>query len=383
MTIRYISDTDGLAAMESSLGGARRIALDCEAAGYHRYSDRVCLIQLTAGDETFLVDPLGVDPGPALRPILEDESVEVVMHGADFDLRLLDRDLDIRLRGLFDTQIAASLLGVAGLGLQSLLEVRLAVSVSKRFQRADWARRPLPDEMKEYAALDTIYLDRLANDLARELEDRGRLDWAREEFRELEGVRFEERENDDPVARVRAARDLAPREVARLREALEWRDEVARERDRAPFRVVGNGPLVEVARRGPRSTRDLSNVQGLSGQLVQEHGEELLAGLRSADSLPESEIEGYPRDESGGRGRPPPEVEARMAHLKQVRNSRAESLGIDRGTLLPNSTLQALAESPPTSLSELAQADGIRTWQAELLGEDLVEALRQTMATGT
>ena len=155
MKIRYISDVAGLAEVREALDGASRIALDCEAAGYHRYSDRLCLIQLTVDGLTYLVDPLAVEPGPALAGALASSSTEVIMHGADYDVRLLDRDLGLSVSGLFDTQIGASLLGAEATGLSALLEARLGVRISKKFQKADWAQRPLPAGMIEYAALDT------------------------------------------------------------------------------------------------------------------------------------------------------------------------------------------------------------------------------------
>ena len=139
-----MDDRPGLQAAQSNLEVADRIALDCEAAGYHRYSDRLCLVQLTTAGRTYLLDPLEIDPAPALRAVLEDSGTEVVMHGADFDVRLIDRDLGIRVARLFDTQIAASLLGVEALGLSFLLENRLGIKLSKKYQKADWAQRPLP-----------------------------------------------------------------------------------------------------------------------------------------------------------------------------------------------------------------------------------------------
>ncbi len=152
------------------------------------------------------------------------------MHGADFDLRLLDRDLGIRLGGLFDTQVAAALLGESALGLQALLESRLGVSLSKKYQRADWADRPLKDGMLDYAADDTRYLMRLADLLLEDLRAAGRESWAREECRALEesATAPGDDEPEDPVTRVKGARDLSPREVTALREALEWRDAIAR-----------------------------------------------------------------------------------------------------------------------------------------------------------
>ncbi|HET9947287.1 MAG TPA: ribonuclease D, partial [Longimicrobiales bacterium] len=251
------------------LASARRIALDCEAAGFHRYSDRLCLLQISTARATYVIDPLAFDPSGLLRGPLEDPAVEVVMHGADFDLRLLRRDLGIRVRGLFDTQIAAQLAGESTLGLAALLESRLGVRLSKKYQRADWAERPLTAAMLEYAADDTRYLMPLADVLARELEELDRTTWAAEECRALERATEEPPENDrdDPVLRVRGARQLSPRQVTALRAALEWRDAIARERDRAVFRIVADGPLVEAVAAGPRSVGELVAIKGFPSRL--------------------------------------------------------------------------------------------------------------------
>jgi len=375
MDIRLIERSEELQDVQRHLASAERIALDCEAAGFHRYSDRLCLVQLTYGDRTYLLDPLSIDVEGLLRPILEDPDREVVMHGADFDLRLLDRDLDINLRGLFDTQIAASMLGIDGIGLQSLLERTLDVSLSKKYQRADWAKRPLPEEMLKYAALDTHHLLDLADRLARELEEAGRMQWAREEFQELQKIRYEEPDESDPAARLKAARDMADREVHRLREALRWRDEIARERDRAPFRVANDSVLIQAARQPPGSVEELINIRGMNRGLARQEGEGLVRRLEAVEALPDGEVQGLPPRDHSGRGRPPPEAQDRMRTLKAVRNQRAADLGIDRGSLLPNALLEELALEPPESIEDVSRVPGIRNWQAQLLGPDLLEAL--------
>ncbi len=373
-----MDDRPGLQAAQSNLEVADRIALDCEAAGYHRYSDRLCLVQLTTAGRTYLLDPLEIDPAPALRAVLEDSGTEVVMHGADFDVRLIDRDLGIRVARLFDTQIAASLLGVEALGLSFLLENRLGIKLSKKYQKADWAQRPLPPPMREYAALDTIHLLALADHLRDELVERGRLEWAVEEFRELEKVRFEAPNGRDPVLGMRGVRDLLPREVERVREALAWRDQIGQELDRALFRVVGDGALVEVARQSPKTVAELSKVRGLNRALAFEWGEDLISRFRDVELRPDDQLQGYParpQDLNGAGRRPSPEGEARMVRLKAVRNKRAETLGMDRGTLLSNAVLQLIAGSPPASAGDVARVEGIRQWQAELLTEDLMASL--------
>jgi len=380
MEIRYISDSQGLQAVAAALDGATRIALDSEAAGYHRYSDRICLLQLTSGSVTFLIDPLAVDPSSVLRPILEDPAVETLMHGADYDIRLLGRDLGIGVAGIVDTQILAALLGTSALGLAALLEARLGVQLSKKYQKADWAQRPLTAPMLQYAALDTIHLPALSNLLLEELREKGRLEWAEEEFRALELVRFDETSGDqDPVLRIKGARDLEPRQVARLRVALLWRDEIARDMDRAHFRVAGDQVLIEAACTSPKSLTELEAISGMGQNLVRQHGEDLLLRFREINQLPDAEVVGWPRlprARSGpGWARRTPEIEDRFNRLKEVRNARAVALGIDRGVLLSNGLLQAIAEAPPVNVDALRNLEGVRRWQVSVVGEDLLKVL--------
>jgi ribonuclease D len=232
--------------------------------------------------------------------------------------------------------------------------------------------------MREYAAQDTLHLGTLQEQLIQELEAAGRVAWAEEEFRELEKVRFEEGGDVDPVSGVRAARALEPREVDRLREALLWRDRIAEAQDRALFRVASDAALVEVAQRSPSTVRELEEIQGVGVSLARRHGEELLLRLREVNRLGAQEVHGYPRARPGRNGsgrRPSPDVEARLGRLKAIRNRCASDLGIAKGTLLPNSVLQILAETPPPTQSALAGVPGVRSWQAALLAEELMKAM--------
>jgi len=365
--------------LRAELASTRRLALDCEAAGFHRYSDKLCLLQLSTERGTWVIDPLAFDASDLLREPLERPDVTVVMHGADFDLRLLRRDLGTRLEGLFDTQIAAQLLGEEGLGLSALLESRLGVRLSKKYQRADWAERPLTDAMLEYAADDTRYLLRLADIMRDELVTTGRAAWAAEECRALEAaadVFGEPEEPEDPVVRVRGARHLSPRQVTALREALEWRDEVARSRDRAPFRVVSEGPLIEAVAAAPRDVAELTSIKGFPSRVAHEDGPELVRRLQRVAGLKDGELRPYPKPERRGPGRPTPEMDALAERLKEVRNRRADEVGLPRGTLLPNAVLLDVARAAPADLEGLASVDGMRPWRVELLGKDFLAVIR-------
>ncbi len=375
MTYRLIDEEPALAEVSHRLRSARAIALDCEAAGFHRYTDRLCLVQLSTEEETLLFDPLGLDLRPVLRPVLEDPGVEVVMHGADYDIRLLHRDLDTRLRGLFDTQAAASLLGATSLGLASLLETHLGVKLSKAHQRADWAQRPLPEELLDYAAADTEHLLRLRDVLLEELRERGRDDWAREEFRALEETRWEEDGDADPVTRIKAARSMDPRGVTALRAALAWRDGIARERDRAPFRVAGDAALLSVVAERPSSPEALGAIKGISPRLARESGPSLIRRLREVEQLPDDSLQGYPRWQRNGPGRPTPEEEATAARLRELRAMRAKELGLEKGVVLSNAKIVEIVRAAPRSMEALASIPGLRSWQIRLLGREILQLL--------
>lgn len=380
MSYIHVESEEQAAGLSDALADATRLALDCEAAGFHRYSDRLCLVQLTVGDRTWVVDPLAFDPTTVLKKPLEDPAVTVVMHGADFDLRLLSRDLGIRISGLVDTQIQAALTGEESLGLAALLESRLDVSLSKKYQRADWADRPLTEGMLAYAANDTRHLEALTTILEEELVRLGRSAWADEEFKALETVSdlaAEVEEPVDPVTRVKGARDLTPREVTALREALVWRDEIARAKDRATFRVIGDPPLVETVLRLPRRVEELTDIQGFPKGLAREKGKDLLRRLRTVTELPEEALEPYPRGVRRGPGRPPPELEEAVDRLKVIRNRVAGELGLPRGTVLANAVLLGIARAAPTSREQLLAVDGMREWKADVLAEPLLEITRE------
>jgi len=381
MTFEYIDTPEQLAQMVRELASAPSIALDLEAAGFHRYSDKVCLIQISApgpDDLNWIIDPLAIDVSESLRGILEDPAIPIFMHGADFDLRLLDRDLDIHLQGLYDTQAVASLMGESSLGLAALLEKYLDVKLAKKYQRADWAKRPLSEDMLKYAAADTAYLHELVGILDKRLNSSGRGPWASEEFRILESIRYDGDSDADPVARVKKARGMSPRELERLRAALEWRDVIARREDRAPFRVASDQILMELAADPPRSTDEMANRKGMNGRLAQADGGDLLDRFSRVSELEESELRGFPRPPSTRRGRPSPEVEARADRLKTIRNRQAEALGVDRGTLLPNAVLLEIAFEEPGNRSDLERIDGMKAWQIEAVGSELLTAMNGT-----
>jgi ribonuclease D len=374
MDYEYIDTPEGLRSVVERLRDLPLIAADTEAAGYHRYFDRLSLIQLSSRDEHFLIDPLAVsDLGP-LAELFEDPAIETIFHDSDYDLRILDRDAGLRVTGLFDTQTAAAFLGERSLGLGSILEKHLGLKLPKEHQRADWAERPLTESMKQYAASDTAHLPELRDRLRDALEKIGRMAWAQEEFVRRELTRWTEpEEGREAFLRMKGARDLTPRGLAILRDLFEWREKVARERDQATFRVLGNQALLEMSAKPPQTEKDLPSYTGISEGLAQRRGRELMAAVRSGLAVPEGELPRFPPAKRWDRD---PDHDARVESLKQARNRRAEQLDMDPGFLMSRNLMEDIARAKPLTPEELLAVPNVRRWQVEALGEALLKALR-------
>jgi ribonuclease D len=352
-----------------------RVALDTEAASFHRYHDRVYLVQLTAGGETSVIDPLTLDSLAPLGALLANPAVEKVFHDADYDLRLLYHEFRFSAKRLFDTRIAAQLLGEPSIGLGALLQLYFGLTPDKRFQRADWSARPLTDGMLEYAAGDTSHLNELRDILRDKLIEKKRLSWAEEEFVILEGTRWDGGEVDprESFIRLKGARVLDRRGLALLRELYDWRETTASRLDRAAFRIMGNEVLIHLAANPVSTLDELAKVKGVGRDVAERRGAELLAAMERGKAIGEAEL---PRFERGPR-RPEadPAYELRLEKLKVRRNQLATELGLQPGVLCPNGTLEAIARAVPPSVDAMAGLPGLREWQRKELGEALLTAM--------
>lgn len=368
----YLDKPEQVDRFLNEISEVKEVALDTEGASFHRFLDRIYLLQLSTRERSAIIDPLPIGSPTRLGELLQSKLVEVVFHDADYDLRLLHQDYGWHVTNIFDTRIASQLLGIKSFGLAALLEQYFGVKLDKKHQRADWSMRPLTPDMLEYAAQDTRYLLQLKDHMKLELERRGRLRWAEEEFARLEGTRWEAEESMEGFLRLKGARDLTRRELAVLREVANWRDTVAAQLDRATFRVMGNEVLLDLARIAPRSVSELSAIKGMPKGMIERAGADIVAGIRRGMEAPEAELPRFPRAQRWNKDR---DVDDRVARLKGVRDAAATRLGLDPGVLCSRERLENIARSGAKSIEELAAVPDLRGWQIEEMGAGFIHAL--------
>lgn len=371
--VELLTEPAGVANLFAELRGEPLVAVDTEAASFHRYHDRIYLVQVSSRTRTAVLDPLALADLSGLGAVLADPAIEILFHDADYDLRILDRDYGFQVRHVFDTKVAAELLNEPGIGLAALLEKYLGVQLDKKYQRADWSRRPLTVEMLAYAAADTMHLPRLRDLLAQQLVDRGRWSWAEEEFQLLEQVGWNEAgPPEEAFLRLKGAKALKGRALAVLRELFAWREQTAGQLDRATFRVLGNEALLAMAERQPDNLDSLRGIPGLSPDAIGRRGPELLAAIGRGMS---ASLDNLPVIDRGRRPPRDPEFDATLERLKAIRNAAAERVGLATGVLCPNGILEGAARIRPRDSAELLTVPGIRRWQVEVLGGDLLAGL--------
>jgi ribonuclease D len=345
------------------------VAVDTEADSLHSYFDKVCLIQMSAGGDDLVIDPLSGIRLDSFGNLLGDPAITKILHGGDYDLRILNRDFGFVVTNLIDTSICAQLLGYEAFGLAALLERHFGVKLNKTHQRADWAMRPLPPDMLSYAALDTHYLIELAGKLREELEALGRWEWAVEEFARLETVRYEKNEDPEPWRKMKNIGSFDRRSLAVLRELHAWRDALARKGDRPPFKVMGNEQLLEMSKTRPATVADLSKIKGVSKYVVDRYGRDLVNTIRAAMAVDESDLPAKNEPKAWNRDR---ELEARIERMKKVRDKVAAELKIDRAVLAPRHVLAAVAATGSYDVPAM------REWQKKVLGDTMLAALKKS-----
>jgi ribonuclease D len=350
------------------------IGVDLEADSMFHYQERVCLIQISTRTQNILVDPIAVKDLSPLASIFADSRVRKVFHGADYDIRSLYRDFGIEVHSLFDTQIAARFLGFRETGLASLVKHVLGLIIEKKYQKKDWSQRPLPPSMCTYAAQDACHLLTLSRLFEKKLRTKGLLFCVEEECGTLSMVRSGPRVESPLFLKLKGAGKLDPRSLAVLEALLQFRDDVARRRDLPPFKILGNLSLLEMAQKKPVTETELRAMRGLGSKQVTSLGWPLLERIHDALKLPKDALPTYPR-------KPRPaydhKVTKRVKALREWREQRASSLGIDLALILGNTQIRALALEHPDHPLALERMTQIKNWQKHLFGPEICSLIKR------
>lgn len=326
------------------------IALDTEADSLHCYFEKLCLIQVSTADGHELVDPLADIPLQDLFDVFNEK--RVIFHGADYDLRMLRKSGTFEPREIFDTMIAARLCGFDGLGLAALVERYFSVTLSKGSQKANWAIRPLHEQMVEYAINDTRYLLEICENLEAELRRLGRWEWYRESVDRVNAASREIRERDDDKAwRISGSARLSARAQSVLRVLWFWRDAESREWDRPPFHVMGNNDLLTVSERASRDEAFSTS------RLTSKRRRSFDVALAQALQVPEAE---WPKPVRNRGLRRTQQQVNRFDELKEVRDRAAKELELDPSIVASRGSLEAVSNDE--------NSDALMTWQRKLIG---------------
>ena len=267
------------------------IAVDTEADSLHSYFDKVCLIQISSADEDYVIDPLQKIDLARFGRILGNSQITKVLHGSDYDLRILNRDFGFTIENLIDTMVCSQMLGYESFGLAALLERHFGLNVDKKHQRADWSMRPLTPEMLVYAALDTHHLMRLAQEVREALVGMGRWEWALEEFRRLEAIRFRDTtEESEPFRKLKGIAGLDRRSLGVVAVLHSWRDGLAQKADRPPFKIIGNDAIIEIARLLPRSQQELARIKPVAAYHRGRYGKTIVDLVEGVMAQPEESL---------------------------------------------------------------------------------------------
>jgi len=368
-----VTDQNDLKGTAACLEAETAIGVDLEADSLFHYREKVCLIQISTPSKNILVDPLALDDLSPLSPVFRNPHIRKIFHGADYDMRSLYRDFNIEVCGLFDTQIAARFVGVRETGLAALLKEYMGVIAEKKYQKKDWSQRPLPDAMLAYGVQDTCHLLSLCRMLEKELREKERLTFVEEECELLSKVRPNS-ETDDPLfLKFKGARRLGPRDLAVLESVLHLRDELARKRDRPPFKILGNASIIEMVERKPATEKALREIKGVSVRQVKMLGQALLKNIAEGLALEENQLPAFPRKT---RRRIGVRASRRIEALKHWRDKRAREMNLDPSLICTTAQIQSIALAHFRREEELEEVDTLRAWQKNLFGDEIYSLMK-------
>lgn len=342
---RLITNNPDFVALGQRLQRVPLVAVDTESNSLHAYRERLCLLQFSTPGEDALVDPFAFEDLAPLAPVFADSGIEKIFHAAEYDLIVMLRQYQLTFVNIFDTMMAARILGRKKVGLGNLLEEDFTVKLEKKFQRADWGQRPLQRPLLDYARMDTHYLIQLRNKLKADLAEKGRWELAQEDFARLPQLLRVAEEPQEEVWRIKGSRDLPPHQAAILQELALYRRDRAELADVPLFKIIVDSTLTAIAKAAPHTIEELKPIEGMSEGQVHRHGQALLAAVLRGEAAPPLR-----------RPKRPPYDEAYVGRLDKLRTWRkaaAKELDVESDVILPRDIMESLARSNPRTLPEL------------------------------
>lgn len=361
------------------LAGVEEIALDTEANSMHAYQEQMCVMQITVGHDTAIVDPLAVEDMSPLLAALGQPGLRVLMHGGDYDAILLSREFGLRFERIFDTMIAASLLGVERVGLGNLVEEAYGVKLSKKYQRVDWAVRPLTPDQIDYLRRDTIYLPGLVAWLSEALEAADFVEEA-----EIEFARVASREGRPPVfdpdgwRRMKGTSRLSDIGRCVMARLWAWRDSEAERRNRPPFKILGNRSMLALAENPPREGTPPHQLQALHPGERRRYGKQVARALdkahhdREAGKTPPRDIRPKRSAEEVAAAKA---ERSREDKLRDWRREVAKKRKVVPTIVLPTPAMKWCATEHPKHVNDLAACPDIGPKRIARYGEEIIDAL--------
>ncbi|HNW45106.1 MAG TPA: HRDC domain-containing protein [Elusimicrobiales bacterium] len=353
------------------LASHKYLSIDTESNSLYAYKEKFCLLQLTSEHINAIVDTLAVDIRPIL-PIFADPAIEKIFHSADSDIRVFKGALACRFENIFDVMVAAKYLGIVKCGLDNMVKEYIGVEMNKKFQKADWGRRPLSREMLDYAINDTVHLKKLRDLLARQLEEKGRLQEAMTQFAQISQIEPRPMHFDENgFLTMRGARQLNGRGLAVLRELFLAREVTAIKSNTPPFKIISEDLMLRLAVAPREGIVNLSIFKGVSSYVLAHHGPWIHDALHKGMKAPEYHV---PRRELSREKRIYLEaIRDRFKALKVWRKNAAIKRNMLPEAILSNDVMERIAFSQPRSLADLQAIKGLGQEKFALYGPELVE----------
>ena len=367
----WVDQPGQLLQIAKELASEKIIAVDTESNSLYAYKEQVCLVQFSSPTKDYLVDTLALQDLSPLANIFSSDHILKVFHAAEYDLICLFRDYGFKFSNLFDTMIAARVLGYDGVGLGALIEKFFNIKINKKYQRANWGQRPLKPDMLEYARQDSHYLISIQKRLRTELERKERLELAYEDFIRLtQGIEDTTESCEDDFWKLHGARELSPEKAAVLKSLYEYRESLAEAQDRPPFKVMSHQALIEIAETCPTRCTDLYKLSALHENQAKRYGRGLLEAIREGKQSPPE----YPPN---NHTRPCNSTLERMEELQEWRKHTAQKMGVPSDVILPREIICRVAKANPGSMSELQ----VKMWDVPYrfihFGDEILSIIKQ------